>query len=454
MAHILCMTSGLTGILYASLELSNRLQAMGHTVTYASPKSVEDKVVANSITYRQLPPTNFFPAPKLPSFNGPLQKFQRLWYRIVNGNQLRARGTQLLGMDEFREILDEISPDLIILDVELHDHIMTLVAENKIPFLLLSQWFSLWNRPGLPPITTSIIPGNGFLGSFLGIRLAWLKIKWERSWKFGKLKWRTFGTDRRSILKAYARKVGFPLQYAKENYWPGPFTYNSLPVISMTLEALEFPHKKQEELQYVGPMIFANRKNIESRPEVVQRLAQIFERKEKESKALLYCSVSSFKKGDTGFLRKIVAAVSKHPEWLLIISLGGLVRDDFLSETPDNVYPFSWVPQLQVLEKADCSINHGGIHTINECLHFKVPMLVYSGKRSDQDGCAARIAYHQIGLMADKDQDDIAAISSNIAKALHSPIIKQKLEAIHENYLSGITQGKLESIINQKLAKA
>jgi len=103
---------------------------------------------------------------------------------------------------------------------------------------------------------------------------------------------------------------------------------------------------------------------------------------------------------------------------------------DFLGELPNNVHVFGWIPQLKVLANADLSINHGGIHTINECVHFEVPMLVYSGKRSDQNGCAARVHYHQVGIMADKDKDESSHIRANIKEVLNQPIYRQNIKSL------------------------
>ena len=43
MAKIICITTGLTGILNASFELVARLQQAGYEVCYASPKNVAEK---------------------------------------------------------------------------------------------------------------------------------------------------------------------------------------------------------------------------------------------------------------------------------------------------------------------------------------------------------------------------------------------------------------------------
>ena len=54
MAHIVCITGGLTGILNASLALVQQLRQAGHRVTYASPADLSKPVAAQEIPYVQL----------------------------------------------------------------------------------------------------------------------------------------------------------------------------------------------------------------------------------------------------------------------------------------------------------------------------------------------------------------------------------------------------------------
>jgi UDP:flavonoid glycosyltransferase YjiC (YdhE family) len=433
MAHILLITSGLTGILYASFEMVKTLEAAGHHVTYASPKAVGEKVCANHITYRQLPPTNFEPCPEVPNFRGKTRKLKRLIYKFRYAKRLRKEAVDALNMKQFRSILQDINPDLVLIDVELHEYLMTCVALDM-PTILLSQWYSLWDRKGLPPLLEDTIPGEGFRGSQLGLHLAWRKIKLKRWWIFGKQKWRSAATDRRSILKQYAHQIGFPMQYATQNFWPGPFTYNTLPVFSMTLKEMEFPHDQQKELHYIGAQVYTDRKQTEIDQQMLHQFEAIFKLKREQNKSLIYCSVSTFKSGDQQFLQRVIEAVAGREDWLLVIGLGGLLDNTQFKDLPHNVFAFGWVPQLQVLAQADLSINHGGVHTINECIHFKVPMLVYSGKRSDQNGCAARVEYHRVGRMADKDNDDVSAIQKKIEQVLTNDSYQRRMEEMYDHY--------------------
>ncbi|MEO0872990.1 MAG: glycosyltransferase [Bacteroidota bacterium] len=433
MAEILCLTSGLMGIAYASFELTHRLEEAGHRVQYGSPRPIADLAEANGIQYKQLAPVNFFPAGQEHVGGGLVQRLRKWKDRLVQRKQRRVEAVEALGMDEFAHFLRTTSPDLIIIDIELHEHIMTAVAMG-IPTVLLSQWFSLWQQPGLPPLMQQTIPGEGWRGSSWGLAWTWWCWRWQRRWIFGKKSLRTVGTHRRAILREYARKIGFSHRYIPHNYWPGPFTYSGLPMISMTMQEMEFPHMAHPNLTYVGAMVNDQRRDVKHDNTIDSQLSSVFARCEQEGNHLICCTVSTFKAGDTVFLQRLIAAVGRRPEWRLVVGLGAKLKVTDLGEIPENVHPFPWIPQLKVLAKADCSINHGGIHTINECIHCRVPMLVYSGKRSDQNGCAARVHYHQLGIMADKDRDDSATIELKIENVLENPSFRESLERMHQQY--------------------
>lgn len=415
MSKTLIITTGLTGILNASFELASRRISEGEECVLCSPADVGNKVRAQGFKYLQFDPVNFDPAPEISYFNGPLRKLKRLFHKYLFRKERKEQALHSLGMDSFLAKMKQEKPDLILIDMELHEHIMTLVAHD-FNIKLLSQWFSTWNRKGLPPIVTDIILGEGFRGSAFGIKCAWTKIKVQRWWMFYKKKLLSAGTDRRSILLQYADKVGFSRNLIKENYWPGPISYDQLPVLSMTSEQLEFPHDQRPNLEYIGAMVYEKRIDIDCPEDTLQKISQLIELKIEKNQKLIYCSVSTFEKGDQGFIQKVIEAVSEHKEWMLIIGLGGKLDLGSVEELPANVHAFKYVPQMQVLKEADLSINHGGIHTINECVHYGVPMLVYSGKRSDQNGCAARVQYHGLGLMGDKDREHKEAIRKKIER--------------------------------------
>jgi len=452
MAEILCITSGLTGIVNASFELVARLQAAGHQCTTASPKLIEDKVRAQGFNYLQLDAVNFDPAPPVPEFQGPLRKVRRWLHKWLQASSRKGLAVKALGMDAFLQKIQRLKPQLIIIDVELHEHIMALVSSGH-KVVLLSQWFSLWNRKGLPPLSLATIPGVGAEGSEAGMAHSWKIIQAKRKKMFAKKRLLSVGTDRRSILERYAQQVGFSMQYIRENYWPGPFTYGELPVISMTSEFLEFPHDERPNHTYVGPMVYEQRVDVECPKEISDRLTALIKQKQQQGKKLIYCSVSTFRAGDVDFIQKTIAAVTGQTDWLMVIGLGGQLKEQLSGTLPENVIAFDFIPQLQVLQAADLSINHGGIHTINECMHFEVPMLVYSGKRSDQNGCAARVHYHGVGIMADKDVDSSTAIRDKIATTLANGAIREKIGQVRQQNNTYRTDKTVEQVVENYLVK-
>ncbi|MGK0388497.1 MAG: zeaxanthin glucosyltransferase [Maribacter sp.] len=452
MAKIICITTGLTGILNASFELVKRLQEAGHEVTYASPSSVGQKVLSVGIPFIQLPRIKLSPVPELPVFKGKFKQLPRLFYKFKHRESRRKEALENTDPTYFSKILDIRKPDLLIIDIELHEYIFKAFAK-KTPFILLSQWFSLWNREGLPYLLHDTIPNEGKEGTKEAIKNSWQEIKDQRSNTFNKQRRFSFGTDRRSVLLALAKKEQFPLQYIKENYWPGPFTYNSLPVMSMTAYEMEFPHEPHPALTYIGPMVYDKRIETIQRSINGQNIEEVFSYQKEKKAKLLYCSISTLSKGGNTFIKKIIEAVKSKENWVLILGLGGLMKDDILNKLPSNVFAFSYAPQLKILQKANCSINHGGIHTINECIHYKVPMLIYSGKKSDQNGCAARVHYHSLGVMADKDLDTSSDIQQKINEVLTHPSYQQNINKMSQIFQTYKKDKPLEHLIQQTVQK-
>ena len=417
MARIAVITTGLTGILHASFELISRLQTLGHEVVYLCPQDIEDRLKGLGITYVQIPEIQF---------------------EIHGKNAFKKARKQI---EHTENLLKTLEIETALIDEELHELIFTALKLN-IEVRLLSQFFCHQKRPNLPPLRSSLIPGKPLGYRYWQIELNWLFVKSKIFTRalLNRLQGKSY---RRILILKLAREAGLRRGALTYRNFPSPFIHTALPVYSITLAELEFPHKSPANLHYIGPMVDSSR--AISQADKNEEFWTDLDLKESEKK-LIYCSVSTLNEGDLSFIRKVIEAVNKEPNWILIISLGGKIETSEFKEVPENVRILSWVPQLEVLKKADCSINHGGIHTINECLHFKVPMLVYSGKKYDQDGNAARINYHGIGLRGDKDKDSVDLIQNNIKTILTSDSFKEKLEMFH-NFYSAYIEKDLSSML-------
>ena len=209
MKHILCITSGLTGILNASFELVDRLQALGYKVTYLSVSPVKERVEAQGINYVQLPLFNPNPIPEPTPSNGIWAKLQKIGQKAFQKKTRLLAGMKNLELEKHAEIIQSLGPDIAIVDMEVHESILTLFS-MKIPTVLLSQWFSCWKSKKLPSLGSDAIPGRGLRGSYCGIEWIWFKGKAKRQLSAFK-KSLSCSIDRGDVLHLYAKQIGFPL---------------------------------------------------------------------------------------------------------------------------------------------------------------------------------------------------------------------------------------------------
>jgi hypothetical protein len=448
------MTSGLTGIVHASFEMVRRLEDAGHDVVYACPQDVRVKVEAQGIAYEQLPPVDFSPCPPLPQITGPARELRKIVHGLRAIRERRRVGIDRLNLKAFEELLETRRPDLLLIDMEMHDHIITAVARGT-PVLLVNQFFCSWRRPGLPPIDSAIIPGVGFEGSAAGLAWVWTRRRlggWSKRW------WqsaRAGFVDRRLVLKAYARQVGFPLELLEEGNWPPPFTYRDMPVISLASQALEFEHDPRPGLHYVGPMASLDRVEGDANPGMTEDIDHIVAGSLRQSESLIVCSVTTMDADhvDLTFVRRLMDAVARQPTWRLVVGLGGHTATEDLGTLPDNVHVFPWIPQTQLLKKAALSISHGGVHTLNECLELGVPMLIYSGDRFDQRGCAARVSAAGFGHLGDRRHDDAETIARRIESIMDDDDLHARLRAASTRSREPSQRDALTRIVNHYLAE-
>ncbi|MEM6628444.1 MAG: nucleotide disphospho-sugar-binding domain-containing protein, partial [Bacteroidota bacterium] len=244
----------------------------------------------------------------------------------------------------------------------------------------------------------------------------------------------------------------FPFQKEAEKYqWLIPVSYKTLPVLTTVLEELEFPTQNRPNLHYIGPMVYLDRKEADfTNEEIERRLDELFAEKQagKYSKCI-YWATSSILSTEISLLKRIIAVMQRNPDWLLILGMGKKLKAEQLGKLPSNVALFPFLPQLKVLAYADCCFHHGGINTLNECIHFKVPCIIYSGGVMDGPGVTARIAYHKIGIVGDANKDRTSDIEQHIQRTFSDPEILDHMERVYNAYLS--SRGKGLAVVEKLL---
>lgn len=424
------MAHGLTSPLNASLELSRRLRRAGHDVTYLSHADVAAEVENHGFAFVQL--TDQDEVRKTIPFSNPIDWFRRM----------RTARTQSIRSTELEDELRSLNPDLLLIDLEMHYPVIATAALG-IPTMLVMNFLSIFRLPGLPPLNSSLLPGD-----HKAIERAWRRVRLEAlgariRHKLGKgaigdvVRPVSYGTRFYADLRQVAKQRGYPLRANTDRkQWLRPFSYTLLPVLCLNASELEFPHEHHPNIRYVGPMVNKNRPERRVSPEDRERWDGFVRSRNGEGRPLIYCSLGSYW-SDRDFLRMVLAAFAERPQWDLVLGLGGQATPGELGPVPDNVLLLDYAPQLDVLAKADCAITHGGLASVNECIACEVPMIVYPPGLLDQDGNAARIDYHNLGVRGDWNTWDSADLARRIEYVLgnrHMTASIGQMRTAYESY--------------------
>ena len=89
----------------------------------------------------------------------------------------------------------------------------------------------------------------------------------------------------------------------------------------------------------------------------------------------VYLSFGTLYNQNIEFYRIVFTAFADHPAQF-ILSVGRLTDIHDLGPAPDNFIIRPSVPQLELLQKVDLFITHGGMNSVNEGLNYGVPLVV------------------------------------------------------------------------------
>ncbi|MDA8019290.1 MAG: glycosyltransferase [Thermoanaerobaculia bacterium] len=424
MAAILCVSDGMISVVYPVLELARRLAADGHHVTFVGHPTRRNLAVRQGLDFEALPPDHSTQFLEHDADRGLLQRFRLRQVR-------RESALTALGTDGFAEILRRIDPELVLVDGEMHEHVIVSVGTGR-RTAVLNTFCSIWRRPGVPPPHVPARPGVGWTGSRLAMGLHWTALRWRKRLRSGRLWLRHVGCDRISRLRALANRYGFDLRTeADAGQWLIPWTYRRLPAFSLHAREFDFHHEPADHVHYLGPMSLHHRGDALAADDDA-RLDEAFRRTQNENRALVYATFGSAFTVGSGAISQLARAAGDQP-WEVVLSLGGKNLDE-LGTLPRNVHAFRWLPQLDVLKRADVAIVHGGINTIDECVLHGVPMLVYCGFETDMAGNMARVVHHGLGVPGDPLREGPNELRQHVDRLLTEPRFRETVANFRSHY--------------------
>ena len=329
MAHILIVTRGLPSLLYPSVELGRRLAAAGHRVTFATRAEDRGLVDLNCLALLPLDPSHY---DEFASADAGVATLRRL----LDLRRRREQAKTSLGVDGFVQAVRDLRPDLVLINGEMHEHVIAAWTTGA-AIVLLNSFVSIWRQPGLPPPHAPVRPGEGWMGSRPGIALLWLVLRLRKRRRAWMQKVRRVGCDRVSTLKALAQDADFDFdRETDDSQWLIPFTYRRLPVLSLHALEFEFPHRPPDHVHYVGPMVLERRNDRPLTLTDRAELEAVLERRRQAQgeRTLIYAGFGSVFSSDVDFVKRLLKSVADRPDWDLVISLSDRVAIAHLGPLP------------------------------------------------------------------------------------------------------------------------
>jgi zeaxanthin glucosyltransferase len=205
-------------------------------------------------------------------------------------------------------------------------------------------------------------------------------------------------------IRAYAESVGLKIDWED----PGS-TLSPLATITQVPRAFDFESSHwPSQFHHTGP--FHDGKG---------RLKVDFPWERLTGEPLIYASMGTIMNGRVDVVRTIVAALAKHKDLQLVLSVGDQVDPEQIGPVPNNAIIVKRAPQLALLKQTAVCITHAGLNTVLESLAQGVPQVAIP-VGLDQPGVAARIADKKTGVVTSLDKLTTEHLSTLLNEVLNN----------------------------------
>lgn len=147
---------------------------------------------------------------------------------------------------------------------------------------------------------------------------------------------------------------------------------------------------------------------------------------------VLYISMGTVLHDVEGFFNLCIDAFSDF-DGKVVIAAGD--RADFkrIKKAPEHFIILPYVPQLDVLKEADVFITHGGMNSVNEAIHFNVPLVVLPHGK-DQPIVAQRLVELNAGYRLAKETVNASLLRSAVDEVVSEDSYKKGIKEINASF--------------------
>jgi MGT family glycosyltransferase len=219
-----------------------------------------------------------------------------------------------------------------------------------------------------------------------------------------------------AAVRAYAERAGLKID------WDDPgSTLSPLASITQVPRAFDFESSHwPSRFHHTGP--FHDGKGREKVDFPWERLT---------GEPLIYASMGTVMNGQVDAFRTIVAALTKHKDLQLVLSVGDRVDPEQIGPAPNNAIIVKRAPQLELLKRTSVCLTHAGLNTVLESLVQGVPQVAIP-VTLDQPGVAARIADKQTGVVTSLEKLTAEHLSTLLNEVLINPTYRDNARKLQK----------------------
>lgn len=432
MNSILILLPPAFGHYHATYKLAAQLKERGYRVIYGGESAQKKSVTSQGFDFCEFSFAGLVKDDysKIRYFK--LELFSFFFSNLVKRDKTMYRDYVILA-DSAKELIKKINPVLILFDI----HISTLylfLHQTGVPCVQVCTTLSTSRVPLIPPLNKSVIPKKNLVFTYW-IEVLWLlhSLQQKLDYAFQKIIYN--GKDKDTFLRRYATANGIePKSFLQGKILKA--RQASVPELILIPKIFDYPWRPDlTNVFHIGPSVLLERKDPvdDVASGVLEKLKSIKARE--GSSRIVYCSLGTINywqnKGCLYFFQKVLKAFSDKAGWFVVMAIGNDIPKEQLGNIPDTIFVFNVVPQLEVLSVCDVMITHGGLNTTKECVLSSVPMVVYPlSNLWDQQGNAARVVYHKIGLKGNLERDTVQQIFQNVHTIVDNPEFKRNIIAM------------------------
>jgi UDP:flavonoid glycosyltransferase YjiC (YdhE family) len=381
----------LTGHLNPTLQIAKEYFSKGYKVIYASTMDVMPFAKKHSYDFYAMNSLAFGTGMEDAIHDSKKEKWLE---SLIDRHSDKSYKQRKLDIEK---LILEVNPEWIFLDeFNYSDFILLYPHKRERRIVLLQTKFPMYYSEVVPPLNTYAFPGKKAKG-------LWRKYFFKRNFKEAWSKIKYLGKSDLSILKEKFKENGLPEKYAINTQKVFRPTFKNLEEWFLVKKELDFKEQKLEPWQkYVEPQIDLNRK------EDISESCKSFITwaKANSGNKLIYCSLGTVLKTHTKGKEKVALAffqnlidiaAEKENYWFYIAVDASYLKS--LKPRSANIKLVPFAPQMYLLKHANLFLTHAGPGSVFEGVIAKTPMLLFPlNKKWDQNGTAARVVYHGLGI--------------------------------------------------------